>query len=88
MRSNGDELASSADILVQLVLQVDEGLVGPWGELDVSEHSTCKVRSDLLRLETHTESISLLSLCDRSAEKGTHLWCDLCRDDVAILWVN
>ena len=39
-----------AEVLVQLVLQVDEAVVGGLGECDVPEHSGHSVRADLLRL--------------------------------------
>jgi hypothetical protein len=45
--ANGDELALAGDVLVELVLEVDEGGIGAGCEVDVAEDRTGKVRSDL-----------------------------------------
>ena len=45
MGTDRDELTSPADILVKLVLKIDEGCVGSFGELDISKNSTGEKRS-------------------------------------------
>lgn len=47
MRADGDELSPPAQVLVQLVLEVDERVVRQLGELDVAEHCAREVRADL-----------------------------------------
>jgi hypothetical protein len=47
MGANSNELPATANILVQLVLQVDERLVGSWGEFYIAQHRSCEEWSDL-----------------------------------------
>ena len=50
MGANGDQSTLSCEILVELVLEGNEGLVACLGELDVSQNGAREVRSDLRRL--------------------------------------
>ena len=50
MGADSDELPTSADILVQLVLQINERLVGAFGELDIAQDSAAKELSYLFCL--------------------------------------
>jgi len=40
MSPNRHQLSSSAYVLMQFVLKVDEGCVGSWSKLDVAKNST------------------------------------------------
>lgn len=55
MRSDGDQRPLPCQVLVQLVLQVDEGGVAVWGEGDASKDGTRKVWPYLRGLERHGE---------------------------------
>ena len=58
MCTDRDKYTSSAQILVQLVLQVDEGVVRELSEVDISEDSTCEVWSNLFCLRGLESTVS------------------------------
>lgn len=49
--SDRNELSSSADILVEFILQVHERRIGSWGELDIAQDCTSEERSDFGSLD-------------------------------------
>ena len=77
MGTDRDELPPSADVLVQLVLQVDERLVRPLCELDIAEDRASEVGTDLF---------SLVDSCEGQLHVGmpatvrTHLGLNGCRE--------
>lgn len=50
MCTDRNKYSASGNVLVQLILEVDEGSIRAWRELDVAEDSTSNERPDTLCL--------------------------------------
>ena len=66
MCADGDQRPLPADVLVELVLQVDERVIGSLREGDVSEDGRREEGPDLLRLS----SMDSVRKCETGWERG------------------
>mmetsp|Transcript_25811 Transcript_25811/g.55293 ORF Transcript_25811/g.55293 Transcript_25811/m.55293 type:complete len:252 (+) Transcript_25811:1391-2146(+) len=64
VRADGDERPLAAQVLVQLVLQVDEGLVRLLGEGDPAQRGAHDVRANERRLRLDVHGLNLVALRD------------------------